>query len=182
MLISSLHYTDIIYDTAQKLKFSIKDFFGKCDQIRRKLQIWSHLLKKSLMENFFCAMEASRSDLWFSLFAPFSINFSILKKSWNSLFPQNYFGCIYFERIRDICIHKMFYELGITCEKSTRYCSFKVYVDILVNIKSTTFKFETVSLSPVKSFTARKMKFFIKDFFSKCDQILNGKIYFWAVL
>ena len=36
--------------TAQKMKFSIKDFFSKCDQIRRKLRIWSHLLKKSLME------------------------------------------------------------------------------------------------------------------------------------
>ena len=34
------------------MKFSIKDFFSKCDQIRRKLRIWSHLLKKSLMENF----------------------------------------------------------------------------------------------------------------------------------
>ena len=33
------------------MKFSIKDFFNKCDQIRRKLPIWSHLLKKSLMEN-----------------------------------------------------------------------------------------------------------------------------------
>ena len=30
----------------QKRKFSIKDFFSKCDQI------WSNLLKKSLMENF----------------------------------------------------------------------------------------------------------------------------------
>ena len=30
------------------MKFSIKDFFSKCDQIRRKLRIWSHLLKKSL--------------------------------------------------------------------------------------------------------------------------------------
>ena len=38
--------------TAQKIKFSIKDFFNKYDQIRRKLRIWSHLLKKSLMENF----------------------------------------------------------------------------------------------------------------------------------
>ena len=38
--------------TAQKMKFSIKDFFSKCDQIRRKLRIWSHLLKKSLLENF----------------------------------------------------------------------------------------------------------------------------------
>ena len=35
------------------MKFSNKDFFSKCDQIRsRKLRIWSHLLKKSLMKNF----------------------------------------------------------------------------------------------------------------------------------
>ena len=32
------------------MKFSITDFL-KCDQIRRKLRIWSHLLKKSVMEN-----------------------------------------------------------------------------------------------------------------------------------
>ena len=39
------------------MKFSIKDFFSKCDQIHRKLRIWLHLLKKSLMENFiFCAV------------------------------------------------------------------------------------------------------------------------------
>ena len=43
--------------TAQKMKFSIKDFFSKCDQIRSKLGIWSHLLKRSLIENFFfCAV------------------------------------------------------------------------------------------------------------------------------
>ena len=34
------------------MKFSIRDFFSKCDQICRKLRIWSHLLKKSLTENF----------------------------------------------------------------------------------------------------------------------------------
>ena len=34
------------------MKFSITDFFSKCDQIRRKLRIWSHLLKKSVVENF----------------------------------------------------------------------------------------------------------------------------------
>ena len=40
------------------MKFSIKDFFSKCDLIRRKLRIWLHLLKKSLMENFiFCAVK-----------------------------------------------------------------------------------------------------------------------------
>ena len=39
--------------TAQKTpKFSIKEFFSKCDQIRRFLRIWSHLLKESLMDNF----------------------------------------------------------------------------------------------------------------------------------
>ena len=39
------------------MKFFIKDFFSKCDKIRRKLTIWSHLPKKSLMENFiFCAV------------------------------------------------------------------------------------------------------------------------------
>ena len=42
---------------AQKMKFSIKDFFSKCDHIRSFLRIWSHLLKKSVMENFiFCAL------------------------------------------------------------------------------------------------------------------------------
>ena len=30
------------------MKFFIKSFFSKCNQIRRKLQNWSHLLKKSL--------------------------------------------------------------------------------------------------------------------------------------
>ena len=37
-------------DTVQKMKFSTKEFCSKCDQIRSFLQIWSHLLKKSLME------------------------------------------------------------------------------------------------------------------------------------
>ena len=41
------------------MKFFIKDFFSKCYQIRWNLQIWPHLPKKSLMENFiFCAVDA----------------------------------------------------------------------------------------------------------------------------
>ena len=41
-------------NTAQKIKLFIKDFFSKYDQM-----IWSHLLKKSLMENLiFCAVKA----------------------------------------------------------------------------------------------------------------------------
>ena len=30
------------------MTFSIKDFFSKCDQIRRKLRIWLHLLSDRL--------------------------------------------------------------------------------------------------------------------------------------
>ena len=39
------------YFAAEKRKFSTKDFFSKCDQILRKLRVWSHLRTKSLMEN-----------------------------------------------------------------------------------------------------------------------------------
>ena len=44
-----IHFLGI---TAQKMKFSTKDFFSKCDQIHSFLRIWLHLLKKSLIENF----------------------------------------------------------------------------------------------------------------------------------
>ena len=40
------------------MEFSIKDFFSKCDQIRRNLR---DLLKKSLVENFiFCAVQNNK--------------------------------------------------------------------------------------------------------------------------
>ena len=46
-----------IIHIAQKIKFFIKDFFSKCDQIRSFLRIWLYLLKKSLIENFiFCGV------------------------------------------------------------------------------------------------------------------------------
>ena len=38
--------------TVRKMKFSVKDFFSKCEQILRKQKIRSHLLKKSLTESF----------------------------------------------------------------------------------------------------------------------------------
>ena len=42
----------------KKMKFSIKNFFSKCDQIRSFLRIWSHLLKKSVIEKnyFLCSV------------------------------------------------------------------------------------------------------------------------------
>ena len=56
---SKKHYTS---RTAQKMKFSINYFFSKCDQIPRKLRIWSHFLKKSLMENFIFCVVSMRLD------------------------------------------------------------------------------------------------------------------------
>ena len=44
-----------------EMKFSIKAFLSKCDQIRNFLRIWSHLLKKALMRNFIvCAVKYSK--------------------------------------------------------------------------------------------------------------------------
>ena len=37
----------VIITLHKKMKFFIKDIFSKYSQIRRKLQIWSHLLKES---------------------------------------------------------------------------------------------------------------------------------------
>ena len=51
--------------TAHKMKFSIKNFSCKCDQIRRKLRIWSHLVKKSLMENV----------IFWALYRPWRVSF-----------------------------------------------------------------------------------------------------------
>ena len=43
------------------MKFSIKDFLSKHDQIRSFLRIWSHLQKKSLIKIFiFSAVLADR--------------------------------------------------------------------------------------------------------------------------
>ena len=60
-------YAYYICITAQKMKCSIKDFFSKC--FRRKLRIWPHLLKKSLIENFiFCAVYLIHYIIWDTVF------------------------------------------------------------------------------------------------------------------
>ena len=55
-ILSQRSFRSLSSIAAQKMKFSIAGFFSKCDQLPRKLPIWSYLLKKSLMGNFiFCA-------------------------------------------------------------------------------------------------------------------------------
>ena len=46
--IVSLSFNPFRNITERKMNFFIKYFFAKCDQIRRKLRTWSHLLKKIL--------------------------------------------------------------------------------------------------------------------------------------
>ena len=53
------------------MKFSIKDFFSECDQIRRKLRICSHLMKKFLMENSIFCVVTLTGDRGITVFWPF---------------------------------------------------------------------------------------------------------------
>ena len=49
----------------------MKHFSSKYDQIPRKLRILSHLLKKSLMENFiFCLVISAKTETWKNLNQP----------------------------------------------------------------------------------------------------------------
>ena len=63
---STEKFVDKKFFTTQKMKFSIKGFFTKCDQIHSLLWVWSHLPKKSLMENFIsCAVRwVCKNDVW----------------------------------------------------------------------------------------------------------------------
>ena len=61
---------------AQKMKFFVRDFLSKCGQIRNFLRIWSHFLKKSLIENFiFCAVKYFRNKLLHRRFTNSQIQF-----------------------------------------------------------------------------------------------------------
>ena len=60
--------------SGQKMMFSIKDFFSKWDQFHSSLRIWSHLLKKSLMEKFiFCAVYIGAFFSNYPLFSPYFV-------------------------------------------------------------------------------------------------------------
>ena len=58
-------YPDIY--TAQKMKFSITYFFGKCDQIRRKLQIWLVTFSEEICNGKFHFLCSVRKNLISSL-------------------------------------------------------------------------------------------------------------------
>ena len=74
--------------TTQKMKFSIKDFWSKCDQIRRKLRIWSHLLKKSLIF-IFCTVG---TEIIWTCNSNLNLNF---KLTWCEIDLLNYYIYIF---------------------------------------------------------------------------------------
>ena len=49
------------------MKFSIKDFVSKCDQIYGFLRTWSHLLKKSSLENFIVYKVMMKNAFFFGM-------------------------------------------------------------------------------------------------------------------
>ena len=46
-----------------KKKFSVKDFFRKCDQIRSFLRIWSDLLKSLMVNLIFLCNRSKMKDM-----------------------------------------------------------------------------------------------------------------------
>ena len=74
-----------------KMKFCIKDFFSKCDQIHSFLQIWSRLLKKPLMENFiFCAVYVTTFFFLLNIFNGNWFFFRLL--DWYSSFKYRHYA------------------------------------------------------------------------------------------
>ena len=65
LVISSVRTWNLILH--KKGSFPIKDFSSKCDEIRRKLRIYSDLLKKSLMENFFFCLKFQTSSTYLTV-------------------------------------------------------------------------------------------------------------------
>ena len=83
------------------MKFSIKDFFSKCGQIRSFLQIWSQFLKKSLLEKFvFCAVlqpdQNKPSKISFFPMRQYSVTAFLLTHSWWFFFWSFTFNIVLF--------------------------------------------------------------------------------------
>ena len=118
--------------TAQKMKLSIKDFFSKCDQICRKLWIWSHLLKKSLMESFIFCANCCLIIMTTMVTKP-------NKNAWNTTFKDNPAIIYLFQDISkntvnacEICSQRRHQNED---NKDTRMLSLPLYLCLIVNFE-----------------------------------------------
>ena len=83
------------------MKFSIKDFSSKGDQIRRKLRIWSHLLKESLMENFLFLV-VNQSLLTATFQVDTLVNF---QEQLYAIFVELFKFCYGKQKLRNVCCY-----------------------------------------------------------------------------
>ena len=119
------------------MKFSIKDFSSKCDQIRSFLRIWSHLLKQSLMENF---------------------SVSYIK----GLVSRDFY--IIFFKVSSLLTMTVLTSFKQWISALNSWSSYEVVLFVLM--------LYIQIISPIQYNTLhKKIKFSIKDFFSKYDQI-----------
>ena len=77
---NTLEQSSLSYVTAQKIKFSIKNFFSKYDQIRRKLRIWSYLLILNGKLHFLCSVCSYNLIAGTSVFALKNVVVKIVRK------------------------------------------------------------------------------------------------------
>ena len=103
----------LFVNIAQKMKFSIKDFFSNCDQIRSFLRIWSQLLKKSIMENLICAVLPTKFYCLISFQDHSETNVKI--NYWKFLQTPSSFKSMYLSKsLLNIVWHILYTSLTIT--------------------------------------------------------------------
>ena len=112
------------------MKFSITNFFSKCDHIHRQLRIWSRLLKKFLLENFiFCVVTA------LILLTRLKLVFQSSRKQW-IIFSKHFF----------------FIWWEVRSEEVARRCSVKkVFLEILQENTCARVSFKKETLAHVFS-------------------------------
>ena len=126
--------------TAQKM-FSIKDFLSKCDQIRSFVRIWSHLLRKSLMD-IFIFRKVSRISVHFAL------------TCWPKQFWQTFENNLYLDR-SDSMHYLIKIKSGFHSKRHLKYLSIpsKKHLIIFFNLQNSLtvlhrdYSFETIGNS-----------------------------------
>ena len=111
--------------------------FSRCDQIRRKLWIWSHLLNKSLMENFiFCAVPSTDLSFFKSRIH--------LPYVWGFVFKFSYSYFIQEENKHEMDMWRAYIWTSRTSNAQFSYAFSKLTIKTKLKIKFV-FNFEHIS-------------------------------------
>ena len=125
------------------------DFFSKCDQIRRKLRIWSHLLKKSLMENFIfvCGVRCNIEKL-FLKFRGITRNNPIVGKVFNKVAglicrsqKMNHFEILWLYLFYTYIARYPAFQGSISCSRCSVTSTIGISFPLLTTVMTTYFFF-----------------------------------------